>query len=321
MPADLIPHELRARLRDLRLVARRNAGGDGLGQHSSRSRGAGLEFAQYRAYEPGDEPRRIDWKLYARSDRYFVREAERDSPLSACLLLDATASMRQADHADPSRAKFDVAKTLAACVIELALRQGDRFGIVLIGDGVPWVIPAGTGARQRDRCLLELARRHAAGAWPGEDALRPLWERIEPSSLVVFMSDFFDAATVALAERLSLAGRDVSTIQLLGADERDFPFTGAHRFVDPESTMQRRVDAAGVRKEYLERFAAARARLARRFAARGIRHVEHVLDQPPDAPLRALFGSNPSPAGRTARAGARTEHVAGAQRAPAEEGE
>jgi uncharacterized protein (DUF58 family) len=248
MHADLIPHELRARLRDLRLVARRNAGGDGLGQHSSRSRGAGLEFAQYRAYEPGDEPRRIDWKLYARSDRYFVREAERDSPLGVWLLLDATASMRQADQADPARAKFDVAKTLAACVIELALR--------------------------------------------------PLWERIAPSALVVLLSDFFDDAAVALAERLALAGRDVSTIQLLGADERDFPFIGAHRFVDPESPAQRRVDAASVRKDYLERFSAAREQLARRFAARGIRHVEHLLDQPADSPLRALFGSNTAHSGR-----------------------
>jgi len=313
--SDLIPSALRARLRELRLVARRNAGADGLGQHSSRSRGAGLEFAQYRAYEPGDEPRRIDWKLYARSDRYFVREAERDSPLTAWLLLDATASMRQADRADPARGKFDVAKTLAACVVELALRQGDRFGIVLLGDGLPCVIPAGSGPRQRDRCMLELARRTSAGAWPTQDALRPLWERVTPSSVVLFLSDFFDDAAVALAERLALAGRDVSTIQLLGADERDFPFEGAHRFVDPESTLERRVDAPSVRKDYIERFAAARAQLARRFAACGIRHVEHVLDEAPDAPLRALFALNSAPAGN----GVQAKRATAARPGPAQE--
>jgi uncharacterized protein (DUF58 family) len=312
----LIPSSLRVRLRELRLVARRNAGGDGLGQHSSRSRGAGLEFAQYRAYEPGDEPRRIDWKLYARSDRYFVREAERDSPLTAWLLLDATASMRQTDHADPARGKFDVVKTLAACVIELALRQGDRFGIALLGGGLPWVIPAGSGPRQRDRCLLELERRTSAGAWPSQDALRPLWERIAPSSVVVFLSDFFDDAAVAFAERLALAGRDVSTIQVLGADERDFPFDGAHRFVDPESTLERRVDAAGVRKGYLERFAAAREQLGRRFVARGIRHVEHVLDEPLDAPLRALFALNPASAGTGVQANRAAVRRPGPEREP-----
>jgi uncharacterized protein (DUF58 family) len=290
MPANLIPPDVRARLRDLRLATRDAAGGDGLGQHSSRSRGAGLEFAQYRAYEPGDEPRRIDWKLYARSDRYFVREAERDSPLVAWIVIDATASMRQCDVAHPGRSKLDAAKSIAACVIELALRQGDRFGLVLAGGDAPRVVPAAAGARQRDRCLLELAQCHVLGQWPADGALRPLWERIAPASLVVFLSDFFDDETVAFADRLARARRDVASVQLLGADERDFPFSGGHRFIDPETGAERRVEAGAVRADFLARFAAARHALAQRFAAAGIRHASHVLDEPVDAPLRQLFG-------------------------------
>jgi uncharacterized protein (DUF58 family) len=289
----LIPADVRARLRDLRLAQRSHAGGDGLGQHSSRSRGAGLEFAQYRAYEPGDEPRRIDWKLYGRSDRYFVREAERDSPLTAWIVVDATASMRHADAADRARSKLDAARTLAACVIELALRQGDRFGLVVLGGDAPRAVPAGAGARHRDRCVLELLQCRPGGPWPGESAVRPLWERIAPASLVVLLSDFFDDATVALAERLASARRDVASVQIVGADERDFPFRGSHRFVDPESPAERRVDAARARDDFLRRFAAARAQLARRFAALGIRHAGYVLDQPVDRPLRALFGASP----------------------------
>lgn len=288
----LVPADVRARLRDLRLALRSHAGGDGLGQHSSRSRGAGLEFAQYRAYEPGDEPRRIDWKLYARSDRYFVREAERDSPLTAWIVVDASASMGQADRAQPARSKLDAAKTLAACVIELALRQGDRFGLAVLGGDAPRVVPAGGGARQRDRCVLELVQCRPAGAWPGEAALRTSWERIAPSSLVVMLSDFFDEAAVVFAERLASARREVVSVQLLGADERDFPFDGGHRFVDPESPAERRVEAGRVRADFLARFGAARAELARRFAARGIRHAEYVLDQPADLPLRRLFATH-----------------------------
>jgi uncharacterized protein (DUF58 family) len=291
----LIPPEVRARLRGLRLVARSGAG-DGLGQHPSRSRGAGLEFAQYRAYEPGDELRRVDWKLYARSDRYFVREAERDSPLTVWLLLDATASMRQADMARPAWAKLDAAKALAACVIELALRQGDRFGLIALGGAAPLAIPAAAGPRQRDRCLLGLAGLAGAGSWPDEATLKPLLERIAPGALVLLLSDFFDAAAVALAERLSDARREVLCVQLLGADERDFPFRGGHRFRDPESDAERIVDAGAVRSDFLARFAAARTELAGRFAARGIRHTGYVLDEPLDAPLRVLFG--PSPSGR-----------------------
>ncbi len=289
MPADLIPPDVRARLRGLRLATRAPAGGDGLGQHSSRSRGAGLEFAQYRAYEPGDEPRRIDWKLYARSDRYFVREAERDSPLTVWIVLDATASMAQRDRAGEPRDKFDAARTLAACTIELALRQGDRFGLVMLGDPLQ-AIAAGAGPRQRDRCLLALAQRRSGGAWPADAALRPLFERIAPASLVVFVSDFFDDAAVDLAARLALARREIASVQLIASDERDFPFHGSHRFVEQETGAERRVDAAGVRVDFLERFADARRRLAQRFSAVGIRHAEHVLDEAADAPLRRLFG-------------------------------
>ena len=241
--ADLIPSDVRARLRDLRLRARGSAGGDGLGQHSSRSRGAGLEFAQYRAYEPGDEPRRIDWKLHARSDRYFVREAERDSPLTVWLLLDATASMRQADVARPGFSKLDAARSIIACVIELALRQGDRFGVIALGGSLPLVVPASGGTRQRDRCVLELARLQPAGVWPDAASLDALSERVHASSLVLLLSDFFDDAVPALVEKLAAARREVLAIQMLGADERDFPFSGGHRFIDPESTAERRVEA------------------------------------------------------------------------------
>ncbi|HVT33512.1 MAG TPA: DUF58 domain-containing protein [Rhodanobacteraceae bacterium] len=289
----MIPADVRARLKDLRLRARRGAGGDGLGQHQSRSRGAGLEFAQYRAYEPGDEPRRIDWKLYARSDRYFVRESERDSPLTLWLVIDASASMMQADAARPDRRKLDAAKTLAACAIELALRQGDRFGLIALAGSGHAPIGAGAGARHRDRCFLELSRLDCAGTWPPEPALRPLWERVLPTSLVLVLSDFFDDAAADLALRFAAARREVLTVQMLSAEERDFPFAGGHRFVDPESVLERRVDAAAVRDDFISRFARAREALARRFAAAGVRHAECFLDEAPDRPLQRFFGGPP----------------------------
>lgn len=290
MKPDLIAPELRARLRALRIVSRRSAGGAGLGQHASRSRGAGLEFAQYRAYEPGDEPRRIDWKLYARSDRHFVREAERDSPLDLWLLVDATASMRQADQARPDHGKFDAVRLLCACLIEIALRQGDRFGVICLGGTRPLLIEPCAGARHRDRCLLELARIEPAGAWPQGDAALEFGARIAAHALVMAMSDFFDPAAFQLVRRLAAAGREVRTLQILAADERDFPFSGGRRFLDPESSAERRVDAGAARAGYLERFGAARAALARDCAALGIVHAEHLLDEAPDRALGRLLG-------------------------------
>ncbi len=272
MTHELVTPALRARLRDLRLVPRRAAGAQGLGQHSSRSRGVGLEFAQYRAYAPGDEPRRVDWKLYARSDRYFVRESERDSPLDLWVLVDASASMAQSDAANAA-----LTATLPAST-----------------DGLPLaLVAADSGPRQRDRCVQELLRWQAEGRWPVADQLLPLWERIAPASLVLLLTDAHDDAAIALAERLAAARREVVMIRVLTAEERDFPFRDNRRFMDVENGTEILADGPGARAAYLDAFAQAHAALASRLAASGIRLAVHYLDESPDRALRQLFGARP----------------------------
>jgi len=286
----LIPADVRSRLRSLRLWPQRASGSRGIGAHASRSRGAGLEFAQYRAYEPGDELRQIDWKLYARSDRFFVRESERESPITVWLLLDASASMAQADQARHDWQRLDAAKALVACLAELAMQQGDAFGLIALGgDGVQ-LLPAGNGLRQRDRLHLQLHGLKAAGQWPPQQKLSPLWERIASNDLVVMIGDGFDAAGVELAERLAKAGRDVVHLQLLTVEERDFPFRDGHRFRDPETGDELLSDGATVRGEYLARFREAQRVLDARLQAAGIRHDTAYLDETIDAPLQRLFG-------------------------------
>lgn len=291
-PPDFIPADVRARLKALRLRSRRSAQAQGFGLQTSRHLGSGMEFAQYRSYEPGDEPRQIDWKLYARSDRFFVREAERDSPLTVWLLVDATASMGQADAARPQVSRLDAARGLAACVIELAMRQGDRFGVLSVGGAGLAATDAGTGPRQRDRCLMRLHELSAGGQWPDETALRPLWQRVHGNAMVIVLSDGFDEHCVALAERLAKAGREVLHIQLLTTDERDFPFRGGFRFRDPETGDELICDGESVREDFIRRFAEARSALSARLAAAGVGHVEYLLDEPLDAPLRRWFGES-----------------------------
>ena len=286
----LIPADVRSRLRALRLWPQRASGSRGIGMHASRSRGAGLEFAQYRAYEPGDELRQIDWKLYARSDRFFVRESERESPLTVWLILDATASMQQADQARCEWTRLHAAKALAGCVVELALQQGDAFGLMSIsGDGLQ-LVPAGNGLRQRDRLHLQLHGLRAQGQWPAQERLAPVWERIGAHDLVVMIGDGFDEAAVALAERLANAGRDVVHLQLLTVEERDFPFRDGHRFRDPETGEELLSDGASVRADYLARFGDARRTLDARLQSAGIRHDTAFLDELIDAPLQRVFG-------------------------------
>ena len=291
MPEALIPADVYSRLQDLRLDSRRAIGARGIGLHRSRSRGAGLEFAQYRAYEPGDEPRQIDWKLYARSDRFFVREAERESPLTAWLLVDASASMAQADRAQPQRSRLDAARGIAACIAELALLQGDRFGLVVLAEDALHLLPVAQGARARDRLWLALRGIVANGRFPQGERLDPIWERIAAGDLVVVLSDGFDEGVVALAERLAAARREVLFIQLLTVEERDFPFTGGHLFRDPETGDTLPGDGKALRDGYLSRFAEAQRALAARLDAAGIAHARHVLDEPLDLPLRRLLGA------------------------------
>ena len=289
--ADFLPPDVRSRLRGLRLVTRRAVGSHGIGLHQSHSRGAGLEFAQYRAYEPGDELRQIDWKLYARSDKFFVREAERESPVAIWILIDASASMGQSDAARPDYSRLDASKAIAAAIGELAMQQGDRFGLIALGDSGLRLVPPATGLRQRDRMMLELLDIAAARTFASNDQLGPLWERIGTHDLVIMLSDCFDNRAVALVEKLASAGRETLVIEMLTVAERDFPFTGGFRFRDPETGEELLADGAALRTEFLARFGAAREALHARLDATGIRHVAHVLDEPVDLPLRRLFAA------------------------------
>jgi len=284
-----LPPDLRSRLRSLSIVPRRAALLASAGQHDSRNRGGGLEFAQYRAYERGDDLRSIDWKLYARSDRFFVRDAERESPVAVWILLDASASMAQADLARPDWTRFDAARRLAAGLIEIALSQGDRFGLIVEGADGPMVLTPRAGGRHRDRLRLAMAPLKAAGVarWTRDVAL--FGERIGDHDLILILTDGFDECCIEVTERLAASGRDVCLIQILTGDERDFPFDRGYRFHDPETGAALVADGPALRQDFLARFAAARAALSARLDARGVRHVAHFIDESADRPIRTLF--------------------------------
>lgn len=284
-----IPADVRSRLKSIRLQSHRAFGARGIGHHRSQSRGAGLEFSQYRAYEPGDELRQIDWKLYGRSDRFFVREAERESPLTVWLLLDASASMAQADRARPHWSRLDAGKALAACIAELAIQQGDRFGLIGLRAPALQLLPHTYGIRGRNRLWLALQALDAGGSFPTGAQLNPVWERITTHDLVILLSDGFDEAVIALAERLAAARRDVLFIQLLTVEERDFPFQDGFLFRDPETGEQLPGDGKAMRAQFLHRFGEAQRNLDSRLDAAGIAHARYVLDAPLDQPLRQLF--------------------------------
>lgn len=287
-PLDLAP-DLRTRLRRLSITPRRPAVVASTGQHASRNRGGSQEFAQYRSYERGDDLRRIDWKLYGRSDRFFVRDSERESPVTVWIVLDASASMGQADLKTPDWSRFNAAQRLAAALVDIALHQGDRFGLVVETATGPMIVPPGGGGRQRDRVLLSLAPITPAGIAKWDRDVEVYGERFGPNDLILILSDAFDEGCVAAAERLAMSGRDVAMIRVLTADERDFPFDQGYRFNDPETGTQLVGDGPALRRDFLVRFAQARRALSDRLGAHGVRYAEHFVDRPADEPIRALF--------------------------------
>ena len=225
-----------AQTNDLDLIIRYVLAGLGHGIHAGRERGAGVEFSEYRAYAPGDEWRRVDWKLLARADRYYVREAERDSHVAVWLWLDATASMAEASLAMPTVDKLWYARTVLACLAAVAQRQGDAFGLVLLSNGRVSFTPAARGPRQMHRVLAQLSRAEACGELPPAQTLRASLHFARSPSLVFAVSDFLDfpsPMTDALL-RLRHMQHDVRALclQTRAEVEASFPANKAYR--DPE---------------------------------------------------------------------------------------
>lgn len=221
---------------DLDLVIRHVLAGLGHGIHAGRERGAGVEFSEYRAYAPGDEWRRVDWKLLARADRYYVREAERDSHVAIWLCLDASASMLEPSRSMDGVTKLWYARTVLACIAAIAQRQGDAFGMIVLGDGRVNFTPASRGPRQMHRILAQLSRTEAAGTLPDETALRASLHFARSPSLIFAVSDFLDWSS-PLSDallRLRHMQHDVRALCLQTQAELDASFTKGAAYRDPE---------------------------------------------------------------------------------------
>lgn len=225
-----------AQTSDLDLIIRHVLAGLGHGLHAGRERGAGVEFSEYRAYAPGDEWRRVDWKLMARADRYYVREAERDSHVAVWLWLDATASMAEPSRSIDGLDKLWYARTMLACVAAIAQRQGDAFGLVICsGDKVRFT-PASRGPRQMHRVLAQLQKAQPEGGLPGTDTLKASLHFARSPSLIFAASDCLDwpSPQAEALLRLRRMQHDVRLLCLQTQAERDASFALDKAYRDPE---------------------------------------------------------------------------------------
>lgn len=244
----LLPEDL-DRIGRLELEARRPMTGSVTGKHKSPHRGTSIEFAEYREYVPGDDLRRLDWRVYGRTDRYFVKEFEADTNLRLFLVVDGSGSMRYRAPKDPKRkaaapgdgpTKFELASRIAALLAYVALRQGDAVGLTLAADREGRSGPTHVPAHRRPSHYTALERTLLAAAPLGPtrlaEALHELAERAPQRAQVVVLSDLFVPLPPLerALQHLRFEKHDVALLQVLDRRELEFDFDRTTRFVDLE---------------------------------------------------------------------------------------
>jgi len=278
------PHILAA-ISDLQLLAKTVVDGFMLGAHQSPLSGVGLEFNQYRSYQPGDDLRRVDWKMYARSDRYYVREAEIETSITVRFLLDASASMA---HTENGTCKLDYARFLVASLGYLAHQQGEAIGLEILTDTAPSQLAPKREPQQLHRFLHELERCEPRGAWPKLQQWQRFLETVQRREMIVVVSDLheYDQEITAALSKLRARKNEVLLIQLLGRNEIDFHHEGYLTFEDLETGQTVQVDTVAARPRYVSALQSSLQQLKRDMHDQDLACELFTLDQPLDFALR-----------------------------------
>lgn len=231
----LDPHAL-ARLAALPIFARRPMVGSVSGMHASPHRGASVEFAEYRRYLPGDDLRRLDWRAFGRTDRFYVKEFEADTNLRLCLVLDTSGSM---DFGSAGVSKLEYARRLAGSLAYLAIQQGDAVGLTCIAEDSVRSIPARRTPSHLRGINDVLEHAKAKGQTNLIEGLHEFAETTRQRALIVILSDLFvDLGALRGAfDHLRFRKHDVAVFHLLDSQELRFEFRRPTRFVDLEGDV------------------------------------------------------------------------------------
>ncbi len=246
----LAPENLRS-VQGLELLARTTLQGMAVGQNPGKRLGAGQNLSQYRAYQPGDDIRLLDWKMYARSDKFFVREAELETNLSVRFILDASASML---HKDNNYTKIDYAKYLIATVAWLAQSQGDKLGLNILNENLFLEIQPRAGKRNFRKFLYELVQINPEASFRNSE--NAFYKNTRSKELIFYISDLYENNTehFDFLKQLQSPRREIVVLHLLGENEKDFDFGDYSTFEDLETGERIQVDVSNYKKIYLENF-------------------------------------------------------------------
>ena len=245
-----------SRISNMQLLAKTVVEGFILGLHRSPYRGFSVEFAEYRQYVPGDEIRHLDWKLYGRTDRHYIKQFEEETNLNCHILLDKSASM---SYGSGTVTKLQYGSYLAASLAYFMMMQRDATGLVLFDTEIRTLLPARSRTPHLHLMLAELENLEPGGGTAMGKPLHDLAEGVKKRGLVVLISDLYDEPQDVLSglQHFRFLGNDVIVFHLIDRAEREFPFDRLTEFIDPETGERILTAPDSVRKDYLaemERF-------------------------------------------------------------------
>jgi uncharacterized protein (DUF58 family) len=286
---DFLPPKLLERLGGLELIAKTVVRGYQAGIHRSPLRGAGEDFAKHRDYQQGDDLRYLDWKLYARTDRLYVREFEERSNLQCYVVVDASLSMGYAGQGGITKLRY--AAYAAAALSHLMLGAGDAVGLAAFGGGPRLLLPPKSRRGHLHDLLLNLERLAPEGRGGAADALDRVGAAMRRFGRVVLVSDLLDDddgdALVAAAGRLRARGDEVIALRVLTPEESGDAAPGPGLFFDPEHPGREVPAAPGADAGYVRRVNAYYGALADRLRERGVEYVPLTTAHPVEEALVA----------------------------------
>ncbi len=272
-------------IKSLQLAAKTVVDGFMSGVNKSTIKGPGMEFSQYRSYQPGDDLRSLDWKMFARSDRYYIRESEVETSISVRFLVDASASM---NHEDNGYKKSTYAAYLTASLAYLANLQGDATGLYVLQNGSLFSLVPRQSMQHLNRLFYQLENLNPSGKFTQEVNYKEVFAGTGKRELLVFVTDFYEENNeiLELLDKLSTLKHEIIVFQIIGKNELELDFAGYSTLEDLETGETIQINATQTRKIYKQKLDERLAYIKTQLLDRNIFYRLISMDQPLDLALR-----------------------------------
>ncbi|WP_233164594.1 DUF58 domain-containing protein [Pedobacter sp. ASV28] len=272
-------------IKQLSLSAKTTIDGFMNGFNKSTIKGSGMEFSQYRSYQPGDDLRSLDWKMFARSDRYYIRESEIETNISVRLLIDASASM---NHSDGDFTKMQYARYAAAALAYLANLQGDAVGLYVFKNSGVFSMAPRQDFQHLSRLFYQLEHIEAEGTFTRPISYKEIFSSGYKRELLVFITDFYqtDHDIIKLLDTLLALRHEIIVFHVLSRNELELDFKGYSTFEDMETGQTIQIDQTKTRMVYKEKMVTYLEKTRMDMLDRKIYYRTMVTDEPLDQALR-----------------------------------